>query len=113
SEGNVDNSGFGAYGNGSGFTSPNTTLINTFGELTNSRRHEVKAYFTYRIPVIDVMVGGNYTGLSGRHWTPSTVYSSSLLSSDVSARRAIFLEPRGSRVFDFNHNVDLRVEKVF
>lgn len=112
-EGNVDNSGSGAYFSGSGFTSPNTTLINAYGELTNSRRHEVKAYFTYNVPRIDVMVGGNYTGLSGRHFTPTMVYSSSLLSVGSSARRTIFLEPRGTEENDFVHQVDLRVEKVF
>lgn len=112
-EGNVDNSGSGAYFSGSGFTSPNTTLINAFGELTNSRRHEVKAYFTYRIPVVNVMVGGNYTGLSGRPFTPTFVYSSSLLSVASSARRTIFLEPRGTEKNDFIHQVDLRLEKVF
>ena len=69
-EGNVDNSGFGAYLNGTAWNSPNTALINSFGELTNSRRHEIKAYFTYRIPKVDVMLGGDYTGLSGRPFTP-------------------------------------------
>ena len=38
--------------------SPNTALINTFGELTNSRRHEFKVYVAYKIPKIDVMLGG-------------------------------------------------------
>jgi len=112
SEGNVDNSGFGAYGNGSGFTSPNTTLINAFGELTNSRRHEVKAYFTYRIPKVDVMLGGNYTGLSGRHFAPQQIFTSRQLSVGSSSRRTIFLEPRGSRENDFINQVDLRLEKV-
>ena len=68
-EGNVDNSGFGEYLSGSRWTSPNTAFINNDGELTNSRRHELKAYLTYRVPVIDVMLGGNYTGLSGRRRT--------------------------------------------
>jgi hypothetical protein len=112
-EGNVDNSGSGAYFSGSGFTSPNTTLINAYGELTNSRRHEVKAYFTYQVPKVDVMVGGNYTGLSGRPFTPSFVYASSLLNVGGSARRTIFLEPRGTEKNDFIHQVDVRFEKVF
>lgn len=112
-EGNVDNSGFGAYLGGSGWTSPNNSLINAYGELTNSRRHEIKAYFTYRVPVVDVMVGGNYTGLSGRPFTPNFVYGSSLLNVGGSARRTILLQPRGSERNDFIHNVDLRLEKVF
>jgi len=111
-EGNVDNSGSGAYFSGSGFTSPNTTLVNAYGELTNSRRHEVKAYFTYRIPRVDVMLGGNYTGLSGRAFTPTFVYPNSQLPTGGSSRRTIFLEPRGTEKNDFVHQVDLRVEKV-
>jgi hypothetical protein len=112
-EGNVDNSGSGAYFSGSGFTSPNTTLINAFGELTNSRRHEVKAYFTYRIPVVDVMVGGNYTGLSGRPFNTAFTFSNGALPTNGSSRRTIFLLPRGTEKNDFIHQVDLRVEKVF
>jgi hypothetical protein len=113
SEGNVDNSGFGAYLSGSTYTSPNVVLINGYGELTNSRRHEIKGYFTYRVPKVDVMVGGNYLGLSGSHFTPSNVYPSSQLSVGSSSRRTILLEPRGTRENDFRNQVDLRVEKVF
>jgi hypothetical protein len=112
-EGTVDNSGFGSYLSGNGWTSPNTVLINADGELTNSRRHEVKAYFTYRVPKIDVMLGGNYTGLSGRPYTPQAIFSSRDLSVGSSSRRTIFLEPRGSRRNDFFNQVDLRVEKAF
>ena len=112
-EGNVDNSGFGAYLGNNSWTSPNN-LINSFGELTNSRRHEVKAYFTYNVPRVDIMVGGNYTGLSGRPYTPSFVYTNSTLPTGGSARRTIFLLPRGSGGrTDFIHTVDLRAEKVF
>jgi Carboxypeptidase regulatory-like domain len=111
-EGTADNSGFSNYLQGSFWQGPNTALINSFGELTNSRRHEVKAYFTYQIPKVDVMLGGNYTGTSGRPWTPFQVYSSSQLNTGSSARRTIFLEPRGSETNAFIHQVDLRVEKV-
>jgi hypothetical protein len=112
-EGNVDNSGFGAYLGNNSWTSPNN-LINAYGELTNSRRHEVKAYFTYNVPVVDVMVGGNYTGLSGRPYTATFVYTNGQLPTGGSARRTIFLEPRGSSGrTDFVHQVDVRAEKVF
>jgi len=113
SEGTVDNSGEGNYLGGTFWRSPNTALINSFGELTNSRRHEIKAYFTYEVPKVDVMLGGNYTGTSGRPWTPFQVYSGSTLVSPSSASRTIFLEPRGSERTDFIHQVDLRAEKVF
>ena len=33
---------------------PNTAIINTEGELTNSRRHEFKAFASYQVPRIDV-----------------------------------------------------------
>jgi hypothetical protein len=114
SEGTADNTGFGNYLSGTFWEGPNTALINSYGELTNSRRHEVKAYFTYQVPKIDVMLGGNYTGTSGRPWTPSQRYSNSLLPvGGSSARRTIFLEPRGTERNEFVHQVDLRAEKVF
>jgi hypothetical protein len=111
SEGTADNSGAGNYLSGSFWESPNTALIHSYGELTNSRRHEVKMYFTYQVPKVDVMLGGNYTGLSGRPWTPIQQYPSSVLSTASSARRTIFLEPRGSERNQFVHQMDLRVEK--
>jgi hypothetical protein len=112
-EGNVDNSGFGAWLNGFTWDSPNTAIINTFGELTNSRRHEVKAYLTYRVPRIDVMLGGNYTGYSGTPYTAFQQYSSSELNLPFQSRRRIFLLPRGSERNDFLHQIDLRAEKAF
>jgi hypothetical protein len=112
-EGNVDHSGYGNWLNGTTWDSPNTAIINNFGELTNSRRHEFKAYFTYRVPVIDVMLGGNYTGLSGRPWTPYQQFSSAQLNLPITSRRRIFLEPRGSEKNDFIHRVDVRAEKAF
>jgi hypothetical protein len=112
SEGNVDNGSASAYLGGSTFTSPNN-LINSYGELSNSRRHEVKTYFTYRIPKVDVMLGGNYTGFSGRPYHASAIYTSKELSVGGSARRTILLEPRGSRRNDFYNQVDLRLEKAF
>ena len=112
-EGNVDNSGFGNNRSGTFFTSPNTALINTEGELTNSRRHEVKAYFTYRLPKVNVMLGGNYTGYSGTPYTPNALYSNGALPTGGSARRTILLQPRGTERNDFRHQVDLRAEKAF
>ncbi len=112
-EGNVDNSGFGNYLGGNAWDSPNTAIINATGELTNSRRHEIKAYLTYLVPRIDVVLGGNYTGLSGRPYTPYAQFSSSDLNLPGSGRRQIFLEPRGTEHNDFFHQFDLRAEKAF
>ena len=68
--GNVDNTGFGNWLAGTAWNSPNTAIINADGELTNSRRHEIKAYVSYQVPRIDVLLGGAYTGYSGRPYTP-------------------------------------------
>ena len=112
-EGNVNNSGFGPWLNGITWNSPNTGLLNTYGELTNSRRHEIKAYVSYEIPRIDVMLGAYYTGLSGQPYTPFGQFSSGQLNLPLSSRRQIFLLPRGSERNEFYNNFDLRAEKAF
>jgi hypothetical protein len=112
--GNVDNTGLGNWVGGTAWGSPNTAIINADGELTNSRRHEVKAYVSYQVPRIDVLLGGSYTGESGRPYTPYGQYSSSQLGNlPSSTRRQIFLEPRGTEKNDFFNQVDLRAEKAF
>ncbi|HEY7500915.1 MAG TPA: hypothetical protein VH740_20505, partial [Vicinamibacterales bacterium] len=112
-EGNVDNSGFGAYLQGTTWNSPNTAITNAFGELTNSRRHEVKAYVSYQVPRVDVLLGMTYIGTSGRPFTPFQQYSSTQLGLPGAGRRQILLEERGSRRNDFFNQVDLRAEKAF
>jgi hypothetical protein len=112
-EGTVDNTGFGNWLNGTAWNSPNTATINRFGELTNSRRHEVKADIAYTIPRADVLLGAVYTGVSGRPYTPYARFSSSDLNLPGSSRREIFLAPRGSERNDFSNQVDLRAEKAF
>jgi hypothetical protein len=112
-EGNVDNSGFGAYLQGTSWNSPNTAITNAFGELTNSRRHETKAYVSYQVPRVDVLLGMTYIATSGRPFTPFQQFSSSQLALPGSGRRQIFIEPRGSRRNDFFNQVDLRAEKMF
>jgi Carboxypeptidase regulatory-like domain len=112
-EGTVDNTGFGAYLGGTFWNSPNTALINSDGELTNSRSHEIKAYVSYQVPRVDVLLGGIYTGTSGRPYTPYRDYSNSQLNLPLSSRRTILLEPRGSERNDFFNQIDLRAEKAF
>ena len=112
-EGNVDNTGNG-WLYGSTWISPNTALINNSGELTNSHLHEIKAYFTYRLPRWDVMFGGNYTGVSGHPYTPYSQFTSGALGPlPVSSARQILLEPRGTEHLPFQNQVDLRLEKAF
>jgi hypothetical protein len=114
-EGSVDNTGFGNWLQGPSWNTPNTAIINSFGELTNSRRHEIKADVAYTIPKVDVVLGGVYAGLSGRPFTPFFQFGAGLLNlpSSPSSRRQIFLEPRGSERNDFFHQFDLRAEKAF
>ena len=120
-EGNVDNSGYSTWLGGTQFDSPNTGIINAYGELTNSRRHEIKMYGSYQIPKAEVVLSLVYTGTSGRPFTAYERYcnsgdncpSNGLNLPSPSSRRNIFIEPRGSRVNDFYNELDLRVEKVF
>jgi hypothetical protein len=112
-EGNANNSGWSAYLYGTSWNSPNTALINTFGELTNSRRHEIKAYLSYRIPKVEVMVSPAYTATSGRPYAPYGQYSAGQLNLPLASRRQIYLAPRGSARNEFYNEVDLRAEKYF
>jgi len=112
--GSVDNSGFGNWLGGYQWESPDLALINSYGELTNSRRHEIKAFVSYQIPRADVMLGVTYFGLSGRPYTPYLQPSLSTLNlPSPSSRRRILLEPLGSQRNDFQNQVDLRAEKAF
>ncbi|MCX6544350.1 MAG: TonB-dependent receptor [Acidobacteria bacterium] len=112
-EGNVDNSGFGNWLGGNTWASPNTAIINNIGELTNSRRHEIKIYLTYQVPKVEVMLSGSFTGMSGRPYAAYEQLSTGALNIPGSGRRQIYLEPRGSKYNDFYKNFDLRAEKVF
>jgi hypothetical protein len=59
------------------------------------------------------LLGGSYTGESGRPVTPYAQYSSTQLNLPSTTRRQIFLEPRGSERNDFFNQFDLRAEKAF
>ena len=111
--GTADNSGFGNWLNGVVWDSPNTATINTDGELTNSRRHEIKAFVSYQVPKIDVMLGGAYFGYSGRPYTPYVQLTNGQVALPTNARRRVFLEPRGTERNDFFNQIDLRAEKAF
>jgi hypothetical protein len=62
---------------------------------------------------VDILLGGLYTGLSGRPYTPFGQYTNGQLNLPTNGRKQIFLEPRGTEKNDFYHNVDLRAEKAF
>jgi hypothetical protein len=111
--GNVSNSSGGAYLGNSTWNSPNTAIINADGELGNSRRHEVKAYATWQVPVAEIMLSAAITAMSGTPYQPYYQYGSSVLNFPSSSRRQVFLAPRGSYHNDFYKNVDIRAEKYF
>jgi hypothetical protein len=113
--GTVDNGSWGSWLGGNTWATPNLGIINNYGELTNSRRHEIKAFVSYQVPRIDVLLGLSYMGYSGRPFTPYQQYSKNDLNTSgaygTSSRR-ILLEPRGTERNDFYHNVDLHAEKA-
>jgi hypothetical protein len=121
--GNIDNTSEGSFGNNSStdggggnrfYETPNLVLINASGELTNSRRHEVKAMLGVDIPVVDVSVNAYFRSLSGRPYTPYQQFASSVLSYPPSSQgRRILLEPRGNRRRERENILDLKVEKLF
>jgi outer membrane receptor protein involved in Fe transport len=79
-------------------------LINAEGELTNSRRHLFKVQGSYRVPTIDVLVGGYLNVQSG-------VTYNRLIRARLPERVSILAEPRGSRRLPTLKTFDLRVEK--
>jgi hypothetical protein len=79
SYGNVDNNSEASFGNNSStnggggayaYETPNVSLVNAQGELTNSRRHEVKVLLGVQVPKIDLGVNAYFRALSGRPYTP-------------------------------------------
>ena len=105
--GAVDNTSEGSFGansstNGGGGTrqyeTPNISLVNLNGELTNSRRHEVKLMLGVQVPKVEVGVNAYFRSLSGRPYTPFEQFASSVINfPPTSAGRRVLLEPRGSR----------------
>ena len=121
--GSNDNTSEGSFGansstNGGGGTrqyeTPNLTLVNFNGELTNSRRHELKVMFGAQIPVIEVGFNAYFRALSGRPYTPFQQFAASVINfPPTSAGRRVLLEPRGSRRREAEKILDLRLEKLF
>jgi len=114
SEGTVNNNGSSTYGQSSFFETPTNSLVNSFGETTNSRPHEIKVFGTYQVPKIEVGINGYYRWLSGRTYSPYQRYSSSQINyPSASQGRQPFIEPRGSRRRESESILDLRLEKIF
>jgi len=105
--GNTSRDGFG-WGD---WENPNLALIDRDGLMENDRTHEFKLMGGYQIPRIEVAVNAFYRGVSGP--TYNAVARTSGSTMNWTGSEDINLEPRGSRRQEFNHNVDLRIEKVF
>jgi hypothetical protein len=123
SYGTVDNTSEGSFGansstNGGGgprqFETPNISLVNSDGELTNSRRHELKLMLGVQIPKVEIGFNAYFRALSGRPYTPFEQFASSVINFPAtSAGRRVLLEPRGTRRRDSENILDLRLEKIF
>jgi hypothetical protein len=121
-EGNVGNafndSNIGDY------TNPNT-LVNRFGDLPLGPRHQFKTQGVLRLPR-DVLVSGYVQALGGIPWT-DTISGSAMVKGAATVRFLktanpqiqaetfidVAAEPAGTRKFDAQTRVDLRLEKRF
>ena len=112
--GTVDNTFAGNTGATRVFENPSLILVNREGPLRNDRRHELKVYATYNIPVIDVNLNAIYRGLSGRNWFPYQQYSTAQTGFGLSSvGRRFYLEPRGENRMPFQNILDFRFDKQF
>lgn len=109
-KGTVTNGGFSGVSSGQ-FETPNTIVINSEGNVSFDRTHEVKVFAGYQIPKIEVSANIYYRMLSGLPYTAFQRLSSSTVGWTSSVD--LLLEPRGSRRNDTQHLVDARFEKVF
>jgi hypothetical protein len=89
----------------SGFDNPNA-WINANGNATYDPTHMVKFQGSYVLPW-DIHFSGYFSYVSGNTWTRRAQYSLD------QGRERIFTEPRGSRRYDGQTNLDLRLEKTF
>ncbi len=110
-DGNIGNTGLGGISSGQ-FETPNTILINSFGQADYDRRHELKLMFGYQIPRVEINLSGYFAAMSGWNYTPYNSVGRRTIawSKNVSP---VFLESRGSRVLPFNNVLTLRLEKQF
>ena len=112
--GNVDNTGFGNWLAGTTWDSPNTAIINAYGELTNSRRHEIKAYVSVPGPQNRRHARRGVLRATADVRTRRTLqYTARQLQPADATPAQIFLEPRGTERNDFYNKFDLRAEKAF
>jgi hypothetical protein len=97
---------------------PNTAVVNADGPVGGDRTHEVKIFTTVQIPVIEVGLNAYFRHLTGQPYNATYRFNGDdrdLLNMPLfpSTQRTILLEPRGSRRYDSQNVLDLRVDKIF
>ncbi|MEI6666885.1 MAG: TonB-dependent receptor [Acidobacteriota bacterium] len=109
-EGTINNSTYAGISSGQ-FETPNTALVNADGPTSYDRRHEVKIFASYQIPVVEVQLGAYLKYLSGAPYTAYRRLSGSNFGWSSSLN--VNLEPLGTHMNDSQTSADIRLEKVF
>ena len=117
-EGVRDNTSEGLFSNASSFyRTPTLALTNSEGELTNSRRHELKVMLGIQVPVVEIGINAYWRSLSGRPYQAEQRFASSTFGGStfvpLSSWRTPLIETRGSRRRETENILDLRLEKLF
>ncbi len=105
--GTTDNGFADDIGYGGSVYDPNF-WINSDGNSTYDPTHMIKIQGTYVIPTIELSVNVYYHGVTGNAWT--TRYRTSRFNQ---GRITFFIEPRGSNHYPMDHQIDIRLEKIF
>ncbi len=109
-EGRVTSAAFNGF-QSSQFETPNTILINRDGPVPIDPRHEVKIFFGYQIPRIEVGLNTLFRSVTGNTYTPFQRITAGTFGWNTS--NDVQIEPQGSFRNDTLNLVDLRLEKVF
>lgn len=105
--GTTDNGFADDIGYGGAVDDPNF-WINADGHSTYDPTHMIKIQGTYIIPKIELSVNVYYHGVTGNAWTAR--YRTSRFNQ---GRVTFFIEPRGSHHYPMDHQIDIRLEKIF
>jgi hypothetical protein len=115
-EGTVSNSQSAGIASGQ-FETPNTILVNADGPTAFDRRHEVKIFAGYQIPVVEVNLSGYWRYLSGYPYVPyARVRAGSGLGVNWTSYINTNLVASGANpnfMTESETSTDLRLEKVF
>jgi hypothetical protein len=118
-EGTNDNFSFGAAtGISNLWKTPLTAVTNADGMVGEDRRHEVKVFAGYQVPLIELGLNAYYRYTSGipynvRYRLNSDDRDSLGYPSSPISQRTMLLEPRGNRALPNQSLLDVRIEKVF